>query len=194
MTDSRKLNELLIDFFVEISIKQDVSADEFQICINILSTTKLGTTPKGHSELVQLIIDQAELNADVDAILIEDEVVERYIQCATTALPYFSVSFGTRFRHYFRFDNKINLILQTAIESTPFVKYACEKLLPLQTWKLIGAAEGNQDQIHLRLLKVFAEMLTHCGTLENVEKHVEAIFNVLQVKFSQEFFFFCPKD
>lgn len=42
---------------------QDVSADEFQICMNILASTKLGTTSKGQAELVQLIIEQAELNS-----------------------------------------------------------------------------------------------------------------------------------
>lgn len=71
---------------------QDVTADEFQICINILSSTKLGSTPKGQSELVQLIIEQAELNSEENNIIIEDEVIERYIQCATHALPYFSVN------------------------------------------------------------------------------------------------------
>lgn len=59
--------------------------------MNILASTKLGTTPKGHAELVQLIIEQAELDSEEELILVEDEVVERYIQCATHALPYFSV-------------------------------------------------------------------------------------------------------
>lgn len=72
-------------------IFQDVTADEFQICMNILASTKLGTTSKGQSELVQLIIEQAELNSEEEVILVEDEVVERYVQCATHALPYFSV-------------------------------------------------------------------------------------------------------
>lgn len=63
--------------------------------MNIFASTKLGTTPKGQSELVQLAIEQAELNAEEDPIIIEDECVERYIQCATQALPYFSVNFCT---------------------------------------------------------------------------------------------------
>lgn len=46
---------------------------------------------------------------------------------------------------------------------------------------MIGAADGDQDQLHLRLLKVFAEMSLHCGTLEKSTEKVDAIFNVLQV-------------
>lgn len=71
---------------------QDVTADEFQLCMNILGSTKLGTTITGHAELVNLAKEQAELNADIDAITVEDEIVERFIQCATHAMPYFSVS------------------------------------------------------------------------------------------------------
>lgn len=72
-----------------------MSADEFQICMNILTGTKLSTTAKGQGELVALIIEQAELNSEEEPIIIEDEHVERYILCATHALPFFSVGFFT---------------------------------------------------------------------------------------------------
>lgn len=68
-----------------------MTADEFQICMNILASTKLGSTPKGQSELVALAVEQAELNTEEE--LIDDEHIERYILCATQALPYFSVRF-----------------------------------------------------------------------------------------------------
>lgn len=61
--------------------------------MNILAATKLGTTPKGQAELVALAVEQAELNTEEEPIIIEDEHVERYILCATQALPYFSVRF-----------------------------------------------------------------------------------------------------
>lgn len=73
---------------------QDVTADEFHLCMNILGSTKLGNTIIGHAELVALAKEQAELNAHIDAITIEDEIVERFIQCATHAIPYFSVKFS----------------------------------------------------------------------------------------------------
>lgn len=69
--------------------------------MNILASTKLGTTSKGQSELVQLIIEQAELDSEEEVILVEDEVVERYIQCATHALPYFSVGRQSAFAFHF---------------------------------------------------------------------------------------------
>lgn len=60
--------------------------------MTILGSTKLGNTLKGQNDLVALTIEQAELNADDDAVIVDDELVERYIQCATHGLPYFSVS------------------------------------------------------------------------------------------------------
>lgn len=121
--------------------------------MTILGSTKLGTTITGHSELVSLAVEQAELNADVDATTLEDEVVERFIQCATHAIPYMS----------------------SQIESTPFVKFLCEKLFPLSTWNLIGATEQDQQ---LRLLKQFAEMCSYCGQLDKPNDKIEAIFNL----------------
>lgn len=41
--------------------------------------------------MVNIAIEQAELGAEIDAVLIEDEVIDRFIQCASAVLPYFSV-------------------------------------------------------------------------------------------------------
>lgn len=67
----------------------------------------------------------------------------------------------------------------------------CEKLLPINTWNIIGATE-QQDQLQLRLLKVFAEMCKYCGTLDKSNEKIEAIFQVLQVCFP--IFFFITQD
>lgn len=101
------------DFIIEEikKILQDVAADEFHLCMNILSSTKLGSTPTGHAELVNLTTEQAELGADIDPIAIEDEIVERFIQCASHAMPFFL----------------------STIKSTPFVVFICDKRLPLST-------------------------------------------------------------
>lgn len=69
---------------------------------------------------------------------------------------------------------------QAQIASTPFIKFACEKLFPLHTWKLIGANDTDRDQQHLRVLKVFAEMSAFSGNLENAEECIAAIYTVLQ--------------
>lgn len=81
-----------------------MTADEFQICMGILSSTKLGTTPKGQSELVALVAEQAELNSEEEPVIIEDEHVERFILCATHALPYFSVNNSYFFSIFFQFS------------------------------------------------------------------------------------------
>lgn len=142
-----------IETFIVVELKkilQDVTADEFHMCMAILAKTKLATTVSGHQELVKIAVEQAELDVELSGTLAaEDEVIERFIFCATEALPYLS--------------NKVN--------STPFVKFMCEKLLPLTTWNLIGAAD-DQSQTQLRLLKVFAELCTYCGTLESPEEAV----------------------
>ncbi|XP_055386398.1 apoptosis inhibitor 5 homolog [Condylostylus longicornis] len=148
-----------IEEFIISEIKrllQDVTSEEFQLCMNILRCTKLGSTVTGHVELVNLAVEQAELGADIDAITIEDEVVERFIQCASQAMPYFS----------------------TQIPSTPFIIFVCDKLLPLSTWNMIAPTEQGQTQ--LRLLKVFAEMCTYTGTLENASERIEAVYKILR--------------
>lgn len=71
---------------------QDVTADEFQICMSFLGSTKLGTTDAGKTELVHLAVEQAEFNTEDEPLIIEEEHVERYILSATHSLPYFSVS------------------------------------------------------------------------------------------------------
>ena len=74
--------------------------------MTILGQTKLGSTITGHAELVKLATEQAELDAEIDAILIEDEIVERFMQCATHAMPYFSVSISNKKQPILKFSNK----------------------------------------------------------------------------------------
>lgn len=102
-------------------------------------------------------MEQADLEAEIDSDAANDEIIDIFLTCATLAMPFFS----------------------SQIETTPFVKYTCEKFLPLSTWHLIGATEGDPAQTQLRLLKVFAELCANCGTLEKPKEKIEAIFNVL---------------
>ncbi|KAL5279095.1 API5 family protein [Megaselia abdita] len=154
------LTKEIEDFIIQEikKILQDVTADEFHLCMKILGSTKLGTTITGHAEMVNIAIEQAELGADIDAVTIEDEVVERFIQCASAVLPYFS----------------------STIKSTPFVVFVCDKLFPITTWNMITTA-ATQDQVQLRLLKVFAEMSPHCEAFEeNAAKRIENVYNILR--------------
>jgi Apoptosis inhibitory protein 5 (API5) len=68
-----------------------VTADEFHLCMAILNQTKLGRTVTGQGELVTLAIEQADMDADLGTLAAEDETVERFIQCSTEAIPFFSV-------------------------------------------------------------------------------------------------------
>lgn len=157
MKSSEIMNKTIEEFIIgEIKkLLQDVSADEFQKCIQILSSTNLGTTITGHQEIVKLCIEQADIESNDNSDISDDIYI--FLTCVNQALPFFS----------------------SKIESTAFVKYTCEKLFPLEFWHLIGAADDDQTQIQLRLLKVFAELCAHCGTLDNPKEKIEAVFNVL---------------
>lgn len=45
------------------------------------------------------------------------------------------------------------------------------------------ATTGGQDQVQLRLLKVFAEMCAYCDVLENATQRIDNIYQVLRVSF-----------
>lgn len=152
---TKEIEEFLIEEIKKAL--QDVTADEFHLCMSILGSTKLGSSITGHAELVNLAKEQAELGADIDAITIEDEIVERFIQCASHAMPYFS----------------------NTIKSTDFVVFVCDKLLPLSTWNMISTAL-HQDQMQLRVLKVFAEMCPFSDLLQNAAPRLDAIYSVLR--------------
>uniref|UniRef100_A0A182T2B0 Apoptosis inhibitor 5/fibroblast growth factor 2-interacting factor 2 n=1 Tax=Anopheles maculatus TaxID=74869 RepID=A0A182T2B0_9DIPT len=152
----------VVEDFVIAEVKKitlDVSSDEFHLCMSILNQTKLSKTLPGHVELVTLAAEQADLESDPGPLASDDETVERFIQCSTEAMPYFS----------------------SQVESTQFVKFMCEKFLRPNVWCLIGAATDDQQQTQQRLLKVFAEMTAFCGTLEKAAEKVEAIYEVLLV-------------
>ena len=59
-------------------------------------------------------------------------------------------------------------------ESTQFIKFMCEKLLPPNVWNLIDASEVQHTR-QLRVLDVFAEMCVFCGTFDNPAEKVELI-------------------
>lgn len=44
------------------------------------------------------------------------------------------------------------------------------------------ATSDQEDQVQLRLLKVFAEMCAYCDVLENATARIDAVYNVLRVR------------
>lgn len=116
----------------------------------MLSSTKIGKTITGHQEIVKLCIEQANLEEKVDSA--NDEIIEIFLICASQALPF----------------------LSSQIESTAFVKFVCEKFLTPTTWKFIASTDTQ-----LRLLKLFAELTTHCGALDEPKEKIDAIYRIL---------------
>lgn len=70
--------------------------------------------------------------------------------------------------------------MQNTIKSTDFVIYVCDKLLPITTWNMI-ATTMVQDQVQLRLLKVFAEMSAYCDVLDKATERIDNVYQVLRV-------------
>jgi hypothetical protein len=70
---------------------QDVTADEFHNLMELLGWTRLSHTVSGQQDLVDIVAEQAEINQNFDPKDIENDNVDRLIQCVKHALPYFSV-------------------------------------------------------------------------------------------------------
>ncbi|PSN40191.1 Apoptosis inhibitor 5 [Blattella germanica] len=135
-------------------VLQDVTADEFHNLMELLGWTRLGHSVSGQQELVDIVAEQAEINQNFDPKDIENDNVDRLIQCVKHALPYFS----------------------SQVDSARFVVYMCEQVLP-QFDDISSSEEGADPQ--LEILKLFAELCTHCGNLENAESKIEKVFERL---------------
>ncbi|CAG5055936.1 unnamed protein product [Parnassius apollo] len=132
-------------------ILEDVVAEEFEHIMDLLTWSRLGKTPAGKKELTQLVAALAFTPDDWNP---EDpEYVDRVIQCSQHALPLFSAQ----------------------VESTQFVNFFCEHIL--EKWNDIATSEGNDTK--LELLKIFAEITEFCGDLENLQKKVDTVYDVL---------------
>lgn len=70
------------------------------------------------------------------------------------------------------------VILQTQVDSTQFVNFFCEHVLP--HWNEITSPEGIPDP-KLELLKIFAEVTEHTGDLEKPQEKIDAVYALLMV-------------
>nr|CAD7455025.1 unnamed protein product [Timema tahoe] len=96
--------------------------------------------------------------------------VSTILACFKLALPYFSVStILTWFKLALPY-------LSSQVNSTRFVSYVCEQVLP-RLGEVKVQEEGSNPQ--LELLKLFAELCTHCGALDNADAKLDKIFNKL---------------
>ena len=70
---------------------------------------------------------------------------------------------------------------QKNVHSTKFVVYMCDNVLPVLS--NIAKPEGSGDDVDVQLdvLKLFAELSVHCGDVENLENKIGKLFNKLVV-------------
>lgn len=148
---TKEAEDLIVAECKKLLELQDVVAEEFEHIMELLTWSKLGKTPAGKKELVQIV---AALAFTPDDWHPEDpEYVERVIQCTQHALPLFSA----------------------LVDSTQFVNIFCDYIL--QGWDNITTPEGTDPK--LELLKIFAEITEHCGELENPSKKIDAVYELL---------------
>lgn len=129
--------------------------------MTILGSTKLGKTITGHAELVSLAVEQAELGAEIDPVTLEDETIERFIQCATHALPYFSVRPSKKSLRKPRCSrkflplsdtNRINALCQVHLWQTPSHQHVeCY----FSCWRSISGSPEDTQSIRRNVLTLW---------------------------------------
>ncbi|CAH0628811.1 unnamed protein product [Chrysodeixis includens] len=148
---NKEAEELIIAECKKLLEIQDVVAEELEHIMDLLTWSKLGKTPAGKKELVQIL---AALAFTPDDWHPEDpEYVDRFVQCSQHALPLFSAQ----------------------VDSTQFVNFFCDHVL--NGWDNVTTTEGNDSK--LELLKLFAELTEHCGELENAQQKIDAVYKLL---------------
>lgn len=149
------INKEAEEFIISESKKvlEDVTAEEFEHIMELLSWTKLGKTPLGRKELVSLVAAQVLTGDDWQPQ--ESEHVDRLIQCSSHALPYYSAQ----------------------VDSTPLINFFCEHVLPKLDQVVTSGEEASDPK--LELLKLFAELSEYCGKLEKPQEKIEVVYNCL---------------
>ncbi|KAI0235197.1 Apoptosis inhibitor 5 [Lamellibrachia satsuma] len=133
--------------------------------MRVLSSLATMSTLQGRKQLVEIVCEQADLDAPFDVA--DSDSIERLLQCGKEAIPLFSKN----------------------VHSTKFLKYLCSNVLPVlgeistPAGEDEGAGEGENGEakttLQLDVLKLFAEMSSFCGELEKPEHHTQIVFNSL---------------
>lgn len=71
-------------------VMQNITCEEFETLMTILSSTHLISTPDGQKELVELLANTAELDQFFNPKDLDQ--VNRFITCLDFAIPFFSVN------------------------------------------------------------------------------------------------------
>ncbi|XP_071955186.1 apoptosis inhibitor 5-like isoform X2 [Antedon mediterranea] len=120
-------------------ILHDVTGDEFVAFMKLLSSLSTMQTLLGRQQLVNIAIEQADLKADF--VPSDPDCVDKLTQCIKQALPFFSKN----------------------VHSTKFIEHISNHVVPFLS-ELAGPEGTN---VKLEVLKLLAEMSTHCGDYED---------------------------
>lgn len=131
-------------------IMEDVTGEEFQQLIKLLSSLQHLQTFQGRQEIVNIIGDQIK-QEQFDAQ--DADSVKRVVQCLSMAQPLFSKN----------------------VHSTTFIEYVCLNVLPV----FADIPKEKDDDVRLDLLRSLAESSTDSGPKEGTEKSIEPVFNTL---------------
>lgn len=142
------------------TILVDVTGEEFVAFMKILSSLKSMQTVLGRQQIVEIITKQAEL--DVEFVASDPDCTDKLIQCCRQLMPFLSKN----------------------VHADSFVSYIAEQVLPvLSEVPTAAVQDGSGDSegqdIHLDLLKLFAEMCTYCGDLPQVQDKVNKVYDKL---------------
>lgn len=152
-------------------VMQNITCEEFETLMTILSLTHLINTPDGQKELVELLASTAELDQFFNPKDLDQ--VNRFITCLDFAIPFFSVNICYKAQMLIKIMNVILILLQAHVESTKFIVYICELL---NRYTLI---KDNDKQFII--LKLLAESVPYCGKLMNPEAVVGQVYQALLV-------------
>ena len=68
------------------------------------------------------------------------------------------------------------------MHSTKFVVYMCDNVLPVLSDIAKPEGGGDDADVQLDVLKLFAELSIHCGEVDNMANKVGKLFNKLVVR------------
>merc|ERR1719285_841099 len=150
---NREAQAQLIAEIKKVFASATVTGEEFPRLMAILNMTYLPKSTAGQTEMATMVTTMADLDMSKDFDYSSAEAMDRLLQCATHALPYFSAS----------------------VPSTAFAEYLICKVLPhyYQLSDIPGADTKTA------LCKLTADMCLHLGKLDNPGEAAKNVFDRL---------------
>lgn len=125
---------------------EDCTADEFHMFMSMLGATCLPKSVSGQSMIVELIAHSCQLDK-FDAG--DEEAVDRFLACASSAIPYFS----------------------SQVKSTQFAEFMTSKVLP--------ALSLLDSEVQNSMLKLLGEVCMFTGIQTNAKQATESLYKLV---------------